>query len=558
MAITATDNKLRFLSGTSTALAGVAVTPGNVYVTTDEHVMYADIGSKRLRLSDIVMVDTQADLPTYPPEEKQTALYYIRNSNILCCYNKVKDSNGTGTWTQINSAPTLETIIKSSAVAYSEVSDGITAKAKFTLKDKADTDVTPNFTLLISSGQTATVAVNADSTNGIVVTAADTITDNDLSVSAASNKATITLSETKSGYNADGTAKTAAIEDHKIYLNNNGGLTITASGDQINLKATPTKITNAFDANGAFTTKITMPDTDEVTSTSITPSIKIGVGSVKATAEFKNGVASFTDVYTKTEVDNEIKAKLNAANAMVFKGSVGGTTNLPVANSGVAIGDTYIVKTAGAIKNTDGTTVQASAKVGDLFIANASASDETDGKITKNLEWVYVPAGNDDLYSYTAAASNTGIVLSEKYGSETEAMMTINIGTGLAGAGSGNTLTISHPDVTVSDNPNATANLSTGATQTFAAISGVTRDSRGHVTGVTTTTYSVANHSISKVSYAATASTDTAHKSTATVTGTVKQTSGAEESGSFILESSSLKATASSNKVTVDLVWYEF
>lgn len=41
--ITSTDNKLRFLSGVSSKLSELSVQLGNVYVTTDEHIMYADL-----------------------------------------------------------------------------------------------------------------------------------------------------------------------------------------------------------------------------------------------------------------------------------------------------------------------------------------------------------------------------------------------------------------------------------------------------------------------------------------------------------------------------------
>lgn len=354
MAINATDNKLRFLSGLSTNLSKVDITNGNVYVTTDEHIMYADLGGKRLRLSDIVMVNTTADLPTYPPEERKTALYYVRKDNILCCYNTTESTSG---WVQINAAPVLENIIASSETVYSEVVVGEKAKAKLSLYDKNGTDVTENFSLIVASGNTATTNVNADS-NGIVITSADTITSNSLAASAASNVATITLGETKSGYNADGTAKTANTTNHTLKLNNNGGVAITTTGsDQINLNVAPESITNAFDSNGSFTTTIQLADGDEVSSTGITPVIKYGYGAVKATAQFANGTATLSDLYTKTEVDAAITAQLKTANAMTFVGSVGGTTNLPVANSGVAVGDTYIVSTAGDIKNTSGTLV---------------------------------------------------------------------------------------------------------------------------------------------------------------------------------------------------------
>lgn len=547
MAINATDNKLRFLSGLSTNLSKVDITNGNVYVTTDEHIMYADLGGKRLRLSDIVMVNTTADLPTYPPEERKTALYYVRKDNILCCYNTTESTSG---WVQINAAPVLENIIASSETVYSEVVVGEKAKAKLSLYDKNGTDVTENFSLIVASGNTATTNVNADS-NGIVITSADTITSNSLAASAASNVATITLGETKSGYNADGTAKTANTTNHTLKLNNNGGVAITTTGsDQINLNVAPESITNAFDSNGSFTTTIQLADGDEVSSTGITPVIKYGYGAVKATAQFANGTATLSDLYTKTEVDAAITAQLKTANAMTFVGSVGGTTNLPVANSGVAVGDTYIVSTAGDIKNTSGTLVQTGAKVGDLFIATGT---ETDGKITSNLEWKYVPAGNDDLYQYSAVASDSKFTLVQSFASEESDVGAIAIGDGLTGSANGTTLTIAHPTKTVSAKTSSASLSAANTTQTFSAISGVTYDDYGHVTAITTSTYSVANHALASITYSASAASNVA-----TVKTVVAQESGEEVEGSFSVQSNNLTVTASSSTVTIDLVWGEF
>lgn len=549
MAINTTDNKLRFLSGLSTNLSKVSITNGNVYVTTDEHIMYADLGGKRLRLSDIVMVNTTADLPTYPPEERKTALYYVRQDNILCCYNTSKDNSG---WVQINAAPTLESIVTNSATSYSEVTDGEKVKAKFTLEDKNGTDVTAGFELIVASGNTATTQVNADA-NGIAITSADTITSNSLGATAASNIATITLGEIKSGYNADGTAKTASTTNHTLKLNNGGGVAITTTGDnQINLNAAPQSVTNAFNNNGAFTTTIQLADGDEVVSTSITPTIKYGYGATKATATFVNGTATLGDLYTKSEVDAAITAQLKTANAMTFKGAVGGTTNLPVANSGVAVGDTYIVNTAGDIKSTAGALVQADAKVGDLFIATGT---ETDGKITAALEWKYVPAGNDDQYQYSVAASDTEFTLVQHFANEESNVGSVAVGAGLEGSATGTTLTIAHPAASVTPKTADAAFTTAGTTQTFTAISGVTYDTYGHIATVTTSTYSVANHGLSSVAY--TASQD-ANKTTATVKTVIAQQSGEEVEGSFSVKSNNLTVTASGSAVTIDLVWGEF
>ena len=86
MAITSTNDKLRFLSGLQANLP-TAITNGTVYVTTDEHAMYVDLGGERIRLGDFVVVDKVSSLPTTPTPH-QAALYYAVAENILCRYNQ--------------------------------------------------------------------------------------------------------------------------------------------------------------------------------------------------------------------------------------------------------------------------------------------------------------------------------------------------------------------------------------------------------------------------------------------------------------------------------------
>ena len=557
MAITTTDNKLRFLSGLSTNLETVALQAGNVYVTTDEHIMYADLPNKdgttvRYRLSDIVMVNTVSDLPAYPPEERATALYYVRNGNILCCYNSTVGANGAaGSWTQINSLPTLENIIKSSAVTYSAVTGG--AEVAFALKDKNDTNVTPNFKLAIAGGDTTKVTTSG---NKVVITAADTITNSTLGTAAGTgtNSVKINLTETTTGYNADGTAKTSASTTDGITLSNNGGVKITQANKEIKLEATPTGVTPAFASDGKFTVKLTMPDGDEVTSTAITPQIKYGVNSgSKVTAKFVNGTADLSSIYTSAEVDAKITEKLQAANAMVFKGSVSPTVNLPYyASSDVSIGDTYIVNTEGTIKDANATTVKTGAKVGDLFIANAAS--ETNGKITTAIEWIYVPAGNDDLYTYTADVSDTAFSIKQHYGGEESAIGTVTIGEGLTGAATNSNLTIKHPTKTVTTST-PTGTVSGTENLTFNAISAITYDTYGHIATVATSSYTIKNYLISKNEY-----TVSADATSATITNTITQASRDSEAASFKITSSNLSigANAANKTISIDLNWGSF
>lgn len=185
-----------------------------------------------------------------------------------------------------------------------------------------------------------------------------------------------------------------------------------------------------------------------------------------------------------------------------------------------------------------------------MFIATGT---ETDGKITSNLEWKYVPAGNDDLYQYSAVASDSKFTLVQSFASEESDVGAIAIGDGLTGSANGTTLTIAHPTKTVSAKTSSASLSAANTTQTFSAISGVTYDDYGHVTAITTSTYSVANHALASITYSASAASNVA-----TVKTVVAQESGEEVEGSFSVQSNNLTVTASSSTVTIDLVWGEF
>lgn len=97
---------------------------------------------------------------------------------------------------------------------------------------------------------------------------------------------------------------------------------------------------------------------------------------------------SSTNVPTSAAVDAAISEAVSAIDAMHYKGTVGsGGTVSDLPTSGVAVGDTYKVATAG-------TYAGQVAKVGDMFIATATTPT-----------WSYIPSGDDgNANTYTAAS----------------------------------------------------------------------------------------------------------------------------------------------------------
>ena len=105
---------------------------GTIYVTTDEKAMYVDILNKenqpeRIRLSDIVQVQTVSDLASFAPDYSPTALYYVINDNALLKYT---GDGANHTWKQINGTKELQEAITANANAISALDERLTALDK--------------------------------------------------------------------------------------------------------------------------------------------------------------------------------------------------------------------------------------------------------------------------------------------------------------------------------------------------------------------------------------------------------------------------------------------
>ena len=163
---------------------------------------------------------------------------------------------------------------------------------------------------------------------------------------------------------------------------------------------------------------------------------------------------------------------------MVYKGTVSKAADLPTAN--VQCGETYKVAAAGTYAGTV-------CKVGDLIIAKVDAATPTDAT------WDVVPSGDEQVI--TGAAANTGITISD--GAGVLAGITLANGdcTTVAGTVSGNvtTIKVNHNQVTGTLAAGSTVDVTQTAkgAADFSAITGITRDAYGHVTGTTVKTLHV-------------------------------------------------------------------
>lgn len=253
-------------------------------------------------------------------------------------------------------------------------------------------------------------------------------------------------------------------------------------------------VTSNGHVTGYTTKEITLPADNNTTNSSATANAD-NTGKITVTVEDSSGktvtgtsgqVLYYTvngqkvynqgniDFYTKDEIDG----KIEAVNAMTYKGTVGanGTvTALPT--SDVKIGDTYKVASAGTYGDHQ-------CDVGDLLIAIGT---EEDGVITSTtLEWTYIPSGDDTDSQYSLSAANNTITLTNTTSNK-------SAGTAVIAAGASNddievstasgTITVAHKDYDTPD-VNSNTELKPAHGGSFTILEGVTTEN-GHITGVT-------------------------------------------------------------------------
>ena len=546
------DNaKLRFLRGSWENLANQSVVDGSVYITTDERAMYVDVGTTRLRIGDFRIYEDLTALRTAFANKSpsQECLYYLSKDNILARYDGQN-------FVQINAQDELGVLIKSftTTVVATDSADGATISTVIEGSDKSKKTVT--HTIKSADSDIVSVAVD-EATNTIAINVKDQNTETIVDVPDVSsgNEVTINVTDTRTGQNADGTAIEPEESTTSFKISGATGTEVKASNGKITINTKPTAVTNAFDANGSFTTKVQTPNNGVTTSAAIIPKIKYGK-TIYQEAVFASGIATI-DAYTTSQTDALIEEKLRAANAMTFKNGIASASELPKSN--IALGDTYIVTAKGV--SIEGHVCQ----IGDLFIANGTKED-SQGYISEGLTWIYVPAGNDDQISVEFSATTEKGVLTTKLGStiQTVGNFAASDGIVLTQNSTGNTIEFGHgaqqaaltdyTDYEQSQTSTATVNK---AVQKFSAISDVAFDTYGHVTGYTVTEYSINDIYLSEITVASEATSNVG-----TITSTYKRNNTTQITSSFSIEATSndmLRISKSGDKgLLIEAVWVDF
>ena len=395
--------------------------------------------------------------------------YYCVGENVLATKKAAADKS----WTQINADTDTHLDPEKCAQTTAAGSNIATITTKLTQVNKDGSQSAygnPEVSFKIKGAGDNTITRDAD---GVIV------------ITGKNDNATYTLGTAEGGKIALKGAGTGATNT-EITVKGAGDIAITSDAagnltvDGTTLKeaistatqnVTITSVKNEFAADGKFTTEVATAAGSKK-APAVTPIIKLGTNATEY--KFESGTATLP-VYTKTEVDNKFKT----ADAMVYMGTVSKADDL-LAEATVKRGWTYKVATAGSYAGV-------ACKVGDLIIAKVDGTPTND-----STTWDVIPSGDDQ--TIVGDVSNTGITISDSAASGgilagftiVNGDCTTASGT-LAANGKTTEIKVNHNTVTGTLAAGSTVDVTQAAkgTADFSAITGITRDAYGHVTGTT-------------------------------------------------------------------------
>ena len=192
--------------------------PGSIFVTTDEKAMYVDLPGGRIRVGQIVTLDTTEDWTKLEPPYSTEAFYYIINANALLKW--------TGTeWKQINSTQAITTEINGlkdrvKAIEDADFSTQIATvsgavEALNTWKTTADTAITSTLPQGIQEAKTAAgnAQTKADSAHDVATQAKSAIDNETTGLAAAHTAAATAQGRANAAYTlAEGKTTMAEVE----------------------------------------------------------------------------------------------------------------------------------------------------------------------------------------------------------------------------------------------------------------------------------------------------------------------------------------------------------
>ena len=578
---------VKFLKGTQSNFNGLTqFTDGAFYLTTDTDKLYfAQSSTECVPLNQFIRTVTAAEFKALTTAQVSKGdYYYVIDENILAvCSN----DSGSLTWTQLNPDTNDNTTFNEMNFEGSVTNN--TATITETLKE---------YNAITGKQTTNTLAgdLKLKGTNGIALTAENdehstTVTIEGDTYSLSTNMNDAQQYEAGKAYNVGDIivlngqyqiCKTPVASDNNTsdgalvnsfeplnagisLVSANGqksstfgfkqgaNVTIGQTNGQITVSAEDTTLEGgSLDISNNTTQGFDIDVTDSKgfkVSGTLNPVIKVNGSSVN----FVNGAANLP-VYTTSQIDSKFKG----LNGMTYKGTVGGAVaNLPSSN--VSSGDTYMAAESKGINGIEATK-------GDLFIA--VGEEGADGYIPSNgITWTHVPSGDDKFENSTykgvaTPGSNTWGV-KEVSGSsigdiQLVAGTNMSISSTLGGADKDDPLsmitTIQHGSVgagNVTSTTNATP-AENPETNTFTAVTGIGRDSNGHVASVTTKEFKIKD---TKYTFGAGVENNK-------IVTKLTDSNSTEQAVTYGVTSSSLNVTttAATNDVTVnvELEWGSF
>lgn len=588
--------------------SAAGATPGSFYLTSDTHRLYIGLDDTSIAPVNegIITVTNIEDLPDTRsnPAAYAGRFYYVTGTtakplNILCIFNGQS-------WVQLNP----DTSVGGVEWSVFEIEDNKIRinNTVYNLTNGNKTPVESNDMVFVGkNGIDIDFTTTTDANNVPHYTITFKGDQYELGVEQDGDDVNVKLTSDE-GHNSDFKmiADVFGSETDK-----NVSFTVDADGN-IKIGAKDSKnqsISVKGSAAGGFEVELQDNHNHKVV-TDFNPEIAYGKNGTEK-VKFVNGVATL-DVYSKTDIQDTLKA----LNAMTYRGTIGnpggsagtrvehnvaaGTTVVYQSTTkvNVSIGDLFMISSDGNI-SVDGST---KLNVGTLIIAKGT-EDPTTGYITDaTLRFDVVEATKDTDSTYyfkaleTIPANGGGISLvnqnSKEFGAleikgEKDKHIVINRAlTNLGNGGYQEALTISHGDVTRSDDIATTAismgyikvnNIDNFGRQIeIPAVTGVTTDASGHVTGITVKKYTVQDTcgSLSSATYDTSVYTDANGKLVGIVKSTIGITAqgGAEQTVDKYLafssnslqitnddaNSTTLGGSKMASGLKIDLVWGSF
>lgn len=568
---------VRFLRGaTEDALNKQKKVDGSIYIVQDTGTMYVDFDTERVRVGGNVQINEDIEVTDSTKmnallaEAQVGVFYYIAKSNALII-KKVDSTTTSGyKWDQINSPTEIGTFTTSVSAAAGDA-NSVTVKSQVAAAGGTKTasyDIKPGSNVKINA---------ADDGGSVTIGATDTYVNTKLSLT----NNIINVENWTDGVDSNGDSLAAKTGS------SGGSIAVTAQGAVASLTSNSSAI--ALDINAVHNSQLNFKDgtlyadialrNNDNTSTIISTEsgqVKFGVryGQDQTNKTKSYPISYDTDddsylmdlnVYTVSEVDDKIAREFKTANAMTFKGTVSDQVKLPA--SQVSLGDTYVVSANADIYDSSNSLVQGSCRVGDMFIAGPTGTEDDVTGYLKTIVWQYIPSGDDKQYTAAATLSGSQIQFNQYLGGSFDsAIGTIKAGEKLGAATSGTTFTINHAQIAAPTSLTGTGDkeMSTGKSAysaDFVAVTGVKTDSYGHITELTSNKIGLRNSVNSAFNIVGTEATES---SSAELSFGIKDSYESSVSDSLTLKSSddsNIKFTVDNSNtkaVNIDLVWGSF